>query len=243
MADTFTGLGIPFPLFEAPVTDAGGYVGLATCSLCRRGSQHCFRLGIGCAVMRDCPKCGTENGLDAYDSHDRPCQQCGEVLKFPDSNGEVHTCYTCLRAGAAAITKDTELGMVSWDQAREGVTHGVLGLDRDDYEMVARDDDWVAARVPKELLYELLRTPTYNSIQGERWQFCCRAPMAFVGSWDQEAFNGRAPDGDGRSYFERVVVHAGPGLWDALDELRGDMGVYVFRCRHCGRVAAHWDFD
>jgi uncharacterized protein CbrC (UPF0167 family) len=243
MSDTFASLGIPFPLFEAPTDDAGEYVGVATCSLCRRAGQHCFRLDIGCAVVLNCPKCGAENGLDANDRKDGPCRRCGQSLKFPDVRGEMRTCYGCLRAGRAAITKDTELGMVSWEQARDGVTHGVPGLDRDDFEMVPRDDDWVAARVPGELLYELLRTPTYTSIQGERWQFCCRVPMVYIGRWDQDGFNRHSSDGDGRRLFETVVADAEPGLWDALEALRGGMGVYVFRCRNCGRVAAHWDLD
>src|SRR5204862_979 len=63
MPVTFAQLGIPFPLFEGPV-EGTEYRGLGTCTLCRRPAQHCFRLGIGCAVMLPCPACGTVTGPD-----------------------------------------------------------------------------------------------------------------------------------------------------------------------------------
>jgi uncharacterized protein CbrC (UPF0167 family) len=239
MGDTFAQLGIPFPLFEAPIGDASEYVGHETCTLCGGPGRHCFRLDIGGAVMLRCGTCGTETGLDANDRADARCRQCDSALKFPEVAGEVLTCYQCLRAGKAAITKDTELGMVSWEQAVEGVTHGVPGLDRDDFEMVPKEDDWVGARLPREMMYELLRTPTYISIQGDQWQFCCKSPMIFVGVWSRDEFSRRAPDGDGRRYFEQIVQDVVPGLWE--DELHDETGVYVFRCQHCGRVTAHWD--
>src|SRR4051812_39710645 len=99
MADTFAQLGVPFPLFEAPTSDAREYVGCDTCTLCGQSGRHCFRLDIGCAVMLHCERCGTENGLDANDRVDRPCRKCGSLQTFPGVAGEVLTCYACLRAG------------------------------------------------------------------------------------------------------------------------------------------------
>jgi uncharacterized protein CbrC (UPF0167 family) len=88
-------------------------------------------------------------------------------------------------------------------------------------------------------MFELLRTPTYKSIQGEVWQFCCCRPMVFIGEWSREEFARRAPDGDGQRYFEEVVPDSVPGLWG--NQLHDIIGVYVFRCPSCGRVTAHWD--
>jgi uncharacterized protein CbrC (UPF0167 family) len=143
--------------------------------------------------------------------------------------------------GGAAITKDTKLGMISWEQAFQGVTHGIPGLDRDDFEMVPKNDGWVGARLPQEMMYELLRTPTYLTIQGERWQFCCQRPIIFVGEWSRDEFSRRAPDGNGRAFFEAIVQNTDPGLWE--DRLHDAIGVYVFRCPACGRLTAHWDID
>ena len=236
---TFAELGALFPLFEAPVEDACDFVGAARCSLCEREAAVCFELGIGCAVMRECRTCGTLNGLDASDAEAVDCRACQQAILFPDLPGQIITCYSCLRQGRAAITQDTELGMVSWDQALEGVTHGVPGLTTSDFELVPKDSDWVGARLPEGVMFELIRTPTYLTIQGERWLFCCKAPMVFLGSWSRDRFTREAPDGNGRSYFERIVADAVPGLWE--DQLHDTTGVYVFRCPSCKRLRGHWD--
>ena len=48
------------------------------------------------------------------------------------------------------MTKDTEFGMVSWEQAFQGVTNGVPGLTTDQFELVPidPDEDWYGVRVP-----------------------------------------------------------------------------------------------
>jgi hypothetical protein len=125
---TFAELGVPFPLFDAPTSEANEYVGLSSCRLCEARDRHCFDLSIGCAVIQPGPACEVDNGLDANDCKDGPCRSCGSTVPFPDSLKEkknLHICYACLRAGRAAITKDTEFGMASWEQAFRGVTHGV----------------------------------------------------------------------------------------------------------------------
>jgi uncharacterized protein CbrC (UPF0167 family) len=50
-------------------------------------------------------------------------------------------------------------------------------------------------------MLELLRTPSYPSIQGERWLFCCKGPMTYVGQWSRQKFTEMAPDGDGRAFL------------------------------------------
>ncbi len=240
MAITFAQLGVPFPLFEASTDQANEYCGEADCSLCGKTKQHCFYLGIGCAVMLNCLHCGTLAGLDAYDQEDTSCHSCGTSIPFPDvGEEEVSVCYGCLRSGKAAITKDTQLGMISWRQALEGVTHGSPGLKHSDFEMVPKQGDWAGARLPHAMMWELLRTPTYSIIQGERWQFCCRRPMIFVGEWSRDDFSRRAPDGDGCRFFNEIVQDPVSGLWE--DELHDVTGVYVFRCPQCDRLTAHWD--
>jgi len=237
---TFTDLDIPFPLFEADEEDAAGYAGLRDCSLC--GSHHhCFELGIGCAIMTSCPNCGLENGLDADDREETPCRGCKTLIPFPDlpDDQEIVTCYHCLRSGKAAITTDTELGMISWAQAYEGLTHGFPGLSRSDFELVDGGDGWIRARLPSEMMFDLLRTPNYQTIQGERWQFCCQRPMIFIGSWSRERFTNEADDGDGEALLNEIVQDVVPGLWE--DQLHDVTGIYVFRCPNCGRRTGHWD--
>jgi uncharacterized protein CbrC (UPF0167 family) len=190
--------------------------------------------------MLDCPSCRAANGLDADERGAISCRRCKATVPFPElPDGEIKACYACVRSGKAAVTKDTELGMISWEQAFEGVTHGLPGLNRPDFEMVPMEGGWTGVRLPQELMFELLRTPTYNSIQGERWQFCCRRPMIFIGEWSREEFSRRAPDSNGRRFFEKIVQDCIPGLWE--DQLHDITGVYVFRCPTCERLKAHWD--
>lgn len=238
--ESFRDRGLPFSLFEGPVKDASGVVEGVSCSLCHQSSSLCFALGIGCAVMVRCPSCQVMNGLDADDRAAQNCRVCGAGVQFPRiQDEELVACYGCLRAGHAAITKDTELGMISWEQAFEGVTHGTPGLDRDDFALVPLEEGWIGARLPEAMMFELLRTPTYETIQGEQWQFCCRQPMVFLGTWSRQDFTERAPDRDGRRLFDQVVQEPIAGLWE--DELHDVTGVYVFRCSKCTRMTAHWD--
>ena len=42
MPETFKELGLDFPLFEAPVEEASGYIGEETCDICGNTTQHTF---------------------------------------------------------------------------------------------------------------------------------------------------------------------------------------------------------
>jgi uncharacterized protein CbrC (UPF0167 family) len=247
---TFAELGIPFPLFEAPTSEASAYVGLSSCRLCDGRDRHCFVLDIGCAVVRPCPACGVDNGLAAHDREATPCRSCGSTVPFPESlkhKKTLHVCYTCLRAGKGAITKDTEFGMVSWAQAFEGVTHGLPGLRTNEFELVpvAPEEDWYGVRVPAEHLFELLRTPTYGTWQGERWLFCCKRPMTYIGEWANVLKSPRRPD-DPRACFEQVIdphEQSKEWVWEGLSRGTGSVCLYVFRCKTCGRFRSTWDMD
>lgn len=237
---TFADFGIPFPLFEADTSTASEYRGLGQCSLCRTDTVHCFELSIGSDIIAKCSRCGSEVALDADDRANATCPACMAPVSFPKlDEAELVACYDCLRAGHAALSKDTQIGMVRWEDAQKGVTRGVPGLLRCDFETVPTQDGWHAARVFKEHLLELVRTPTYSTIQGERWRFCCRYPMTFIGRWEQNDFEQHSPDGGGRKLFDQIVEDPEEGLWE--DELHDITGIYVFVCKRCKRMTAHWD--
>ena len=204
---------------------------------------------IGCAILLPCPACGTSNGLDTSDRPTTPCRACQAEIPFSDSlkDREIHVCYTYLRNGKAAITKDTEFGMVSWEQAFQGITHGVPGLETTEFELVPIDpaEDWFGVRVPKEHLFELLRTPTYGTWQGERWLFCCQRPMTYMGGWTNVLQSPLRPD-DARAFFKEVIDsddESKEWLWEALERGSGGVCLYVFRCKTCDRFRGHWDMD
>jgi len=169
-------------------------------------------------------------------------------VPFPDlpEGEEIQVCYDCLRAGRGAMTKDTELGMVSWQQAAEGVTGGVPELETTGFERVRLDpeEEWYGARVPKEHLFELLRTPAYNTWQGENWLFCCRQPMTYLGEWANLMNSHHRPD-DPRAFFDQIAPDEQwrEWLWRRLESGRQGAGLYVFRCKACGRHRSGWDTD
>jgi uncharacterized protein CbrC (UPF0167 family) len=240
---TFAQLGIPFPLFEAPVTEATDYRGVGRCALCRSAGVHCFEAGIGDHFAVPCPRCGTDTFLRADARQPGQCPACSAKAPYPKwaTPDAVPICYVCLRAGKAALAKDTVFGAVWWELAVQGLTHGVPGQERDDFELVPVEDEpeWLRARIPCECLFELLRTPCYSTWQGECWDFCCREPMVYVGVWKEPDFARHAPDGDGKQLC-RQIVPQGDELWGGLGQIGGP---YVFRCAHCGKRAAHWDMD
>ena len=236
---TFAELGIPFPLLNAD-SDGTEYSGVGTCSVCKNANRHLFTLGIGCDLVVSCPNCETLTGLDADDRKSTPCGKCNSSVSFPDiPDDEIRCCYECLRSGRASITSDTELGMVSWEQSLTGVTHGIPGLNNSDFEMVPTDSEWVGARLDLSHINEILRTPNFSTWQGERWLFCCKQPMVYNGSWSHDDFDSHSTDGDGRSFFLRVVEDAQPEMWDTN---YGDCtSYYAFQCNKCHAVRVNWD--
>ena len=133
--------------------------------------------------------------------------------------------------------------MVTWDQAVEGLTHGIPGLKSADFEVVPAEDDpeWMRAVVPSHLLLELVRTPSYVTWQGEQWQFCCGKPMVYVGEWQEAEFNRHAPDGDGRALLKNASINGvDESSWGDLQNIGGP---YMFRCKECASLRGHYDMD
>ncbi len=83
MKKTFLELGIPFPLYEAPVEASDDYAGDETCCICGTPDAPCFNLGIGTALIIPCPSCATDNGLNVRQQESAHCRECGVSIPFP----------------------------------------------------------------------------------------------------------------------------------------------------------------
>jgi len=241
---TFADLGIPFPLFEAPVIDASDYAGPAVCRLCRESDRHCFEVDD---LIAACPACGAENGLSTRARADVACRACGSTVPFPEAlraKKQMLVCYRCLRAGKAAITKDTEFGAVGADEAFTGMTDAHPAPPTDQFELIAvdieDDEPWYRARIPGEHLWELLRTPTMSTWQGERWLFCCQRPMSYLGGY--EAVPERVRPDDSVAFVESLF---GPEdevagwIGEAVDA--GNVSLYLYQCKACDRHRTTFD--
>lgn len=248
MADrTFKDLGIPFPLFEAPVDATSDYAGIANCDICGGSQQHGFRIGIGGYVKLSCKQCHHEQFAQGHEAFSAGCDECGTQLmektaSKTSSDEYPVACYNCLRAGRASITKDTEFGMITYEHAQRGITHGVPGLATTMFEALPPNDEgWVCVKIPNEYLNELVSTPGYLSWQGDIWLFCCQAPMTFIGEWHQSDFRKHATDGDALRLAKSMVSVGEYRYWD--DEFPDHLCFYVFRCKTCGSLKAHVDMD
>ncbi len=242
----FHDLGAVFPLFNARVEEASEYVGIADCSITRAEAVPCFRLGVGCHLVVRCLACGADNGLDADDRDAEVCHRCAELVEFPRGMpDEIVVCYAALRAGRAAISKDTEYGMITWESAQCGLTEGPPGGGRSRQSsrapLSALCEDRAGTKLDPEVMLELLRTPTYISWQGERWLFEGRTPGVFIGCWDAADFAAHAGSQSAEDLFFAVVGSSERWLWSALGA--GRISVYVFRMPGSGDLRAHWDMD
>jgi uncharacterized protein CbrC (UPF0167 family) len=233
---TFDELGIPFPLFKGPVDEASEYRGEGRCSICHQNG-HVFELGIGAEVVVECGKCKKQTVVDA-DDRSTPCHLC-EHTNSVSLGDEAFACYRCLRDGRAALTTDTELGMICWADAERGSTHGLPDGDP--------NGEWRRRPVDPARMRELLSTPNYTTWQGEGWLFDgdCN-PMPYLGCYGRKEFAESRSDRDAKAAFLAAI---GPDseaeqLWEGVgpDSSRTLVCVYVF-ADPSGSLRAHYDFS
>lgn len=173
------------------------------------------------------------------------CCHCGEHagVRFSEA------CYDCFRSGNIDRAIDTELGMVTLEDASKGRTHGLPLNDTAqlaEYELTPHpldprfpDDRWYHVHVESEHLIELLRTPRYHTWQGEAWLFCCKQPMVFRGSLPSDIFNvypARLP-------FAIAEFLKAPDWRLTVGDGHGSHTYYTFTCSACGRLRFNEDCD
>jgi uncharacterized protein CbrC (UPF0167 family) len=213
--------------------------------VCRQHVEDRLELGIGDDLIYNCVAGGHAFAVPADEERDAlACPQCASPADPPPHDPEPAVCVPCLHAGRAALTKDTEYGMVRWEDAVRGRTHGVPVVPRADRGLPLTEPDeegWVSVLVPSSVLLELIRTPTYPTWQGARWLFCCSSAMTYIGEWTRVDLERRAMERPEDAFAE--IFDTDP---DLLSHLRADpahhgLHGYVFRCRSCGRLRGHLD--
>ncbi len=90
---------------------------------------------------------------------------------------------------------------------------------------------------------ELLRTPRYETWQGERWLFCCQKPMVFMGPMREALLERlREPEQTQEEVIAKLLqVNARDAHQRTAEVLAGRISMYVFRCASCAKRRAHWD--
>ena len=209
---TFQELGIPFPLFEAPIECSGSFFECDDCSFCGSESVPCFEIEPEEKIV-ECFKCEGQSTREWGPTQKAACAQCKSDFVNELEEEDLRICYPCLREGRAALEKTTELGVVSLREALTGEVDLSLaftsamacGFDPESLPKLCLPNllngpgtyfsqrlDFLkkhSSRRPgrlemaKEDLYELLRTPSFITWQQDFWFFCCQRPMIFIGEW------------------------------------------------------------
>ncbi len=173
------------------------------------------------------------------------CARCNahSSVRFNDA------CYECFRSGEIDSGIDTELGMVTREDAVIGRTHGLPLNDPSrlaEYELTPHPIDprfpdmhWYHVHVESEYLIELLRTPKYHTWQGETWLFCCKRPMVFRGSLPADIF-----PNDAEQLSSAITEFLNAPNWiKTVDDGHGSHTYYTFTCNNCGRLRFNDDCD
>lgn len=236
---TFAELGIPFPLYRGPVDGCSDYHGPGVSSISRGASDHCFKLGIGGSLVLECSACRQVVTHDCGDSGPVSCPVCSERL-IPESQDKILVSYEELRQGFGLIVKDTEIGMISDEQYRDGYSHGCPSAESlHGFDVIQGPKGWYHAKLDKHDMYELLRTPKYGTWQGERWLFHQRKPMIFLGEWSGADFERNRGDKNLRDYYLDVLDADFSDFYDRRDWV----SKYVFQSVDGSVIRGHFDFS
>ena len=246
---TFAEIGIPFRLYDAPIETCSDFVGRGDCSICGRTDQYIFAVGIGDYLIVSCDNCGQINGLNCSDKKDGVCPNCSAIVAWPLSREQVLVCYDCLRKGRVHLTQDTELGMITWENAQSGWTHGIPGHSENNFPVRSHSEfdpmtqgnvTWYQYALPRDDMEELGRTPTFSSWQGERWLLHCERFMTYIGEPLARPQNQTSPE-----IIEAIKLILAKGGWEfSLEQAwNSSVCVYLFRCEICGALDGYDDVD
>lgn len=159
------------------------------------------------------------------------------------------TCYECFSTGEIDQAIDTEIGLVTLEEANNGRTHGLPINDPrqfEEYDLTQHpidprfpDQRWYYIHIDSKFLIELLRTPKYHTWQGETWLFCCQRPMVFRGSLPADMFGSES---DNLSMAIKNFLDA-PDWRMTVGDGHGSHTYYAFTCANCGSLRFNEDCD
>jgi uncharacterized protein CbrC (UPF0167 family) len=112
----------------------------------------------------------------------------------------------------------------------------------------------------QQALIDICYSPPIATYQSYYYLSHCKDFMTYIGRWEPDDFNNNAIDNDGRSLWISAVNDTrADWLWDQTIKDMHEYGdewplyensnwaegaaVYVFKCRHCGKIECYWDCD
>ncbi len=259
----FSDLGLDFPLFKAPVSEACEYVGVRTCDICHSNSDHCFEFGDNLVLFLDCIFCKKRNSVPSHNTKEQNCHYCSASISYPivENSKNVIICYQCVCLDRVKFYHETEYGYISIEDDGSTSVLGCIPPDRvlncefnvveekisnnnSQNSSIETNSKYIAC-IPENVCEKLFKTPCYDSWQGEEWQFCCKNAMVYIGKWGKNDFINAAPDGNGEKYFYTILsdkLAASYEVWNNMNTAFTPE-VYVFLCDMCGKNKAHFSYS
>jgi uncharacterized protein len=158
-----------------------------------------------------------------------PCDCCGQsrgwVYTGPiylEDDDEPTVCPWCIADGAAAAKFECRFNDAGVISHHPGDERDPPAAEMDEVEQ---------------------RTPGFDAWQGNYWFACCGHTCVFLGDADADDLQARWA-----AAVPTIIANA-EGAFDAPEELidaleAGDsVGVFVFRCSHCGKLGGYIDLE
>ncbi len=96
---------------------------------------------------------------------------------------------------------------------------------------------------------EMISTPSYLTLQGERWMCHCNDFMDYIGTWEAPDFTRESKDGNGKNLFKTMTIDGYHNLWedceledDEKEDTWEDCLYHAIECRHCKVKHGHWEY-
>lgn len=154
-------------------------------------------------------------------------------------------CLKCLQQKKYGFEQEVEYGLLT----KDGL---VLESDKDSDAKESVYYTSYIVPVEKQLLsmeaskyQELMHTPPFRAWQGAKWLVHCNDFMKFIGTWAHEDFVKHSPDGDAKTFYDRICLYGGDDLYD--DQFGpnkseyAECTFYAFECPTCKQKRGYID--
>lgn len=149
-------------------------------------------------------------------------ENCLEGIYFNQGSQLKSVCLNCLNEGKIKVDIPVYLKNKLYESIKKSD--------------VNQDEKEIELKVNK-LSEKLEKNPPVPWIQENEWTVCCGDFLKFIGEWEQEDFNEKAENGNGKEKFEELLDENSRKRIDNIDILWEDLGnetaAFVFRCNHC----------
>lgn len=151
-------------------------------------------------------------------------EKCLEGIYFEQGSKLKSVCLNCLNEGKIKVDIPVYL--------KNKLYESIKKID------VNQDKDTIELKV-NMIIEKLEKTPPVPWIQNNEWPVCCGDFLKFIGEWEQEDFNEKAEDKNGKKKFEELLDENTRKKVDNIDVLWEDLDnetvAFVFRCNHCDK--------